>query len=568
MKREPCGGAAIVTVRSSWIESFEVLPPFCRGSLPVGGGGLDVGAIVSGLNQPLPLVRFQLLVQKATEICQEVKSLGNSLLAAIEKEDNEAIVLLRAQHEKVILGLAEAVRYSQWQEATKSREGLEKSLANAAQRYIYYERQLGKNDAEIKIPDLDALDLAALGLKEDHLSENPRFGAKEPEMPLRAIDVDIAQDLGGSGGKIISSHEFHELNQLEGARALQDTSALLDLLGKELSLIPQFGVKTQPVGAGADVSFGGVQLSTMMSMMASSVRLGADQLSYAAGLSAKIGSYARREQDWAFQSNLVAGEVTQTLKQLRAAQIREAIAEREWHNHQRQIKHAEAIEGFLKGENTAIGDQKHKKTTTQGFYTWMKREVKGLYGQVFQFAFDIARKAERALQYELGNANLSYLQFGYLAGKEGLFAGEKLYLDIKRMEMAYHELNQREYELTKHVSLLQVNPQALLQLRATGRCTVALPEELFDMDGPGHHFRRVKTVAVSIPCVAGPYTSINCTLTMLKSSIRKSSLASGRGRLCSRGGRRQPLQRLFRQHAIDRDQHGSERQRPVRDQPA
>ena len=54
---------------------------------------------------------------------------------------------------------------------------------------------------------------------------------------------------------------------------------------------------------------------------------------------------------------------------------------REWHNHQKQIKHAEAIEGFLKGENTAIGDQKHKKTTTQGFYTWMKREVKGLYGQ-------------------------------------------------------------------------------------------------------------------------------------------------------------------------------------------
>ena len=31
--------------------------------------GLDVGAIVNGLNQPLPLVRFQLLAQKAAEIC-------------------------------------------------------------------------------------------------------------------------------------------------------------------------------------------------------------------------------------------------------------------------------------------------------------------------------------------------------------------------------------------------------------------------------------------------------------------------------------------------------------------
>jgi hypothetical protein len=95
-----------------------------------------VGAIIGGLNQPLPLVRFQLLVQKAAEICQEVKSLGNNLLSAIEKEDNEAIALLRARHESVILGLAETVKYSQWQEAIKSREGLERSLANAAQRYL------------------------------------------------------------------------------------------------------------------------------------------------------------------------------------------------------------------------------------------------------------------------------------------------------------------------------------------------------------------------------------------------------------------------------------------------
>ena len=37
---------------------------------------------------------------------------------------------------------------------------------------------------------------------------------------------------------------------------------------------------------------------------------------------------------WTFQSNVIAEEITQTLKQLRAAQIREAIAEKEWHNHQ------------------------------------------------------------------------------------------------------------------------------------------------------------------------------------------------------------------------------------------
>ncbi|MCC3473818.1 MULTISPECIES: toxin [unclassified Microcoleus] len=478
--------------------------------------GLDVGAVISGINQPLPLVRFQVLAQKATEICQEVKSLGNNLLSAIEKEDNEAIAMLRATHDRLILGIAESVKYAQWQEAIKTREGLEQSLMNAAQRYIYYERQLGKKDNEIQIPQLDALD-------KDNLLKM-KFQQGESALGLRPIDVDIAQDLNESGGKIVSSHEVEEMAALKEARDKQESAAMLDKIAGGLATIPNFGAHFQPFGPGGSISFGGSNLSAHVSYLSSFDKTNADRKTYGASRSAKIGSYARREQEWAFQSNTIAGEITQTLKQLRAAQIREAIAEREWKNHQTQIKNTEEIQQFLKGEETQIGGKKHKKVSTQAFYTWMKREVKGLYGQCFQFAFDTAKKAERALQHELGKPELSFLQFGYLSGKEGLLAGEKLYLDIKRMEMAYHDLNQREYELTKHVSLLQVNPLELLKLRTTGRCTVTLPEELFDMDCPGHYFRRIKNVAVSIPCVTGPYTSVNCTLTLTKSSIRKSAL--------------------------------------------
>ncbi|WP_256942563.1 hypothetical protein [Bacillus sp. OV166] len=76
---------------------------------------------------------------------------------------------------------------------------------------------------------------------------------------------------------------------------------------------------------------------------------------------------------------------------------------------------------------------------------------------------------------------------------------------------------------------MQLNPMALLQLRITGTCTVTLPEELFDMDGPGHYFRRIKTVSVTIPSVTGPYTSVNCTLTLTRNSIRKDPVVSGDG---------------------------------------
>lgn len=473
--------------------------------------GLDVGAIVNGLNQPLPLVRFQILVQKAGEIVQEVKSLGNNVLSAMEKEDGEALAVLRSKHERVVMEMAEHVKYGQLQEAIKSREGLLKSLALAVQRYTYYERQLGKKDDEIEkaIPVWTDLDAESL--------EKMKFAMKEPEVALRDIELDIAQDLGDSGGKIVSRHERTEITKLAEARDLNEGASGKERIGAGLSLLPELGVAFEFWGIGGNLSFGGSALSRAMSFWAGFARADAEKRTYESGGSARVGTYSRREQDWAFQSNLAAGEIAQTFKQLRAAELRQAIAEQELKSHRKQMEHAAEIERFLNEEGT----QKSGKKTNKALYTWMKREVKGLYAYCFQFAFDVAKRAERALQHELGNRELTYLQFGYLAGKEGLLAGEKLYLDVKRMEIAYHELNQREYEMTKHVSLLQVAPLALLSLRRTGRCTVTLPESLFDMDGPGHYFRRIKSVALSVPCVSGPYAGVNCTLSLLKSGIRK-----------------------------------------------
>jgi hypothetical protein len=493
------------------LELFE--PPIDPAMLArAAAAGLDVGAIVSGVNQPLPLVRFLLLVQKAADICQEVKSLGNSLLSAMEKEDGEAMAILRARHERAVMEMVEHVRYGQLQDAIKAKEGLLQSLALAVQRYTYYERQLGKKADEIDaaIPDLEELD-------QDSLTRM-RFVMKEPELALRDIEVDIVEDAGDEGGgRRMNTQEATEIKRLKEARGLQNDAAGKDRIAAGLSLMPELGVDFHFWGMGGNVQFGGSALSKSMSFWSSFAKTDADKLTYEAGSTARVSSYARREQDWAFQSNLAAGEISQIFKQIRGAEIRQAIAELELKNHRQQMKHAEEIERFLNEEGT---ENKGKKTN-KALYTWMKREVKGLYSQCFQFAFDVAKKAERALQHELGKPELSYLQFGYHAGKEGLLAGEKLYFDIKRMEMAYHDLNQREYELTRHVSVLQVNPLALLQLRATGRCTVTLPETLFDMDGPGHYFRRIKMVSISIPCVTGPYASINCTLTLLKSSIRK-----------------------------------------------
>ncbi len=473
--------------------------------------GIDVGAVVNGRNQPLPLVRFTLLVQKAIEICQEVKSLGGALLAAMEKEDGEAIAALRARHERAVLDMTEQVRYTQLQETIKSREALEQTLESATQRYAYFERQLGLKDNDIKVPQMEPLDTKLL--------EKEKFESQEPEIAARDILLNLAQSLDSDGGRALSIFEEKEGDLMGTAWEILKAVQGFELLGKAMMLIPDFAVHAHFWGIGprADVG-GGTKLGHVMRFAGEVAKAIADDQKHAAINTSRTGNFDRRGHDFAFQSNNTANEITQIHKQIRAAELRQAVAERELDSHRTLMKHAAEIEGYLNEEGT----NKNGKKTSRALYAWMKREVRGLYSQAFQFAFDVSRKAERALQHELGKPDLTFLQYGYLAGKEGLLAGEKLHLDLKRMEMAYHDLNQREYELTKHVSLLQLEPMALLQLRMTGRCTVTLPEALFDLDGPGQYFRRLKTVAVSIPCVTGPYASVNCTLTLLKSSTRTS----------------------------------------------
>jgi hypothetical protein len=479
--------------------------------------GVDVAAIVNGLNQPLPLVRFPLLLLKATELAQEVKSLATNLLSSMEKEDAEALALLRAKHESAILKLVEQVKYTQLQEAVKAKEGLQKSLLNAMQRYVYYERQLGKTLEQIgaAVPELVPLDRTGL--------TDMSLKAEEGDVAPRNIDVDIATDAFAAvagflnGGKLMSSHEVRESLFLEGGQLASDVANVANIVSSIGHAVPSFSVHVQPWGLGTTVNYGGSNVGNAAGAVASAARAIAERLNFEARRAARIDGFARREREWAFQSNLAAGEIGQIFKQIRAAEIREAAADLELRNHREQITQAAQIEQFL----NADGTNKTGKITNKALYAYLKREVKGLYARCFGMAFDVARKAERALQHELGDTGLTFLEFGYLAGTEGLLAGDRLVADLKRMELAYLELNRREYELTKHVSLLQVAPQALLELRTTGSCTIRLGEELFNLDGPSHYFRRIKNVAVTVPCVTGPYAGVNCTLTLLKSSIRK-----------------------------------------------
>ena len=120
-------------------------PPLDPGMLvKAAAAGIDIGSIVSGLNQPLGPVRSPLLIQKALEIAGEVRALGNALLGALEKGDAEQLALLRQGHEIQLQQMTQNVRFLQWQHAQETTNGLLKTRASTLERYTYYLRLLGQ----------------------------------------------------------------------------------------------------------------------------------------------------------------------------------------------------------------------------------------------------------------------------------------------------------------------------------------------------------------------------------------------------------------------------------------
>jgi Tc toxin complex TcA C-terminal TcB-binding domain len=503
-------------------------PPLDPGMLvKAAAAGINIGSMVSGLNQPIGPLRCLLLIQKALELAAEVRGLGNALLSAIEKSDGEHLALLRQAHEIKIQQMQQEVRFLQWKQAQESTQSLLTTRATVLERLHCYQRILGL-PVDQNAPDTLPLDRREL--TEETFDEaydalvgqynNPLTIQNLPELKL-AGDSSPASQSGASGkGQLyLNTNEDADLNVHSPlAHDSRLAAMVIEHEHAPMSFLPDMGVDLHFWGLGGHATvFGGSMLVSFGRQMSSIANMVATSEDAQAASASKTASYERRADEWMLQYNLAAHELMQIGRQILTSLIAEQIAHHEYLNIQKQIEQSQEVDRFL-----------NEKFTNEELYLWMQGEISRLYYEYYRFAFDTARKAEQTMKRELMRPEVDatdYIKFNYWdAGRKGLLSGEALYLDVKRMEVAYHENNKREYELTKHVSIRQLNPLALLSLKATGTCEVAVPEWVFDLDNPGHYMRRIKNASLSIPSVAGPYTSISCTLSLLKSSLRKSPL--------------------------------------------
>jgi hypothetical protein len=416
-------------------------------------GGVDISSALADLNAPLPLYRFSTLMQQANQVCEDVKALGGALLSALEKKDGEALGLLRQGQEIRMQEAVKALKQVQIDEAKEN-------LAAA---------KISKELSQIKVKYYESREFMNTG--------------ETTALVLGAISI-----------------------------GLTTAGAVMDVLAGVLAAIPDFDVGASGFGGSpvVKVKTGGMSFSKAVELATRAIYQTATILDKSASIATTVASYQRRKEEWDFQRDLALKEIQQQERNIAAAELRVAIAEKEVENQTKQIEDSKAVDAFMRS-----------KYTNLELYQWQIGQISGVYFQSYRLAYDLAKRAERCFRFELGLADSSYINFGYWDSlKKGLMSGEKLQYDLRRLDSAYVEKNRREFELTKNVSLALHDPLALVRLRETGRCFFQLPEELFDLDYPGHYFRRIKSVSMTLPCVVGPYTTATATLRLLKNSIR------------------------------------------------
>ncbi len=470
--------------------------------------GLSLGSILADLSSPPPIYRFAYLVQKANEFCNDVKALGSAVLSALEKKDGEELSRLRSSQETTMLERVTGIRERQVLSAKVSIENLLKVRETAKFRLQHYKDLLGDDsDEPDDSPSLDAI-LTANG---------PLPG--DTSIPLIETKVDLSLVDSDENGVKLIPREKEELEQSAKASYWQQKANWAEMAASSAYFIPDFIGTTAPLGNGFQIEFGGKNIGPAISATAKAFNAIASGNLNDAQRAGKFTTYIRRTHDWSLQANLAIREIIQLDKQITSADIQLQVAEKELQNHHQQIENAQQVELFLKD-----------KFTNQELYQWMKEQLFSVYKQSYNLAFEMAKKAEKAYQYELGTETTSFVQYGYWDNsKQGLVAGEKLQLGLRQLEKSYLEENRRELELSKSISLALLNPLALIELRETGKCYVSLPEELFDLDFQGHYFRRIKAASLSIPCIAGPYTTVNCSLRLLKNTMRTNTSLNSEG---------------------------------------
>ncbi|KAF5544565.1 toxin subunit [Fusarium napiforme] len=466
-------------------------PPIDPGALMLldeqGHGMSEVTASVLGYsNSPLTRQRFELLLHRALELCSELQSLGERLLAATERKESEAFSAQRQRHTVAIQKMMLDIKQLQLDDAQKAMESLVLNRESQVSQLQFYLALIGEPPSRIPSPTTNWQDIA------------------------QEIDTPTKDDLR------MSRYEKMEMDLTDAASALNLVATGIDDLIAPLYALPQIDTMGAPLGVGVSISVGGQNLGMAASAGSNYLKMLAMISGDEAGRASRKGQLTKQLQDRRMQANLHGQEIKSIDKQVELQKIRIQSARREIDMQRSSIQDAIQAEKWYR-----------TKYTNAQLYSWMEKNLRDLYYQAYTLALSTAQKAESSLSFEQGRRVSVIRPEGYWdSSHHGLLAADHLQVDLKRLEAAHFDARDHDFEISKNISLRQIDPYALLKLRLTGSTSFSFNECLFDMDFPGQYMRRIRSVAVSIPAVVGPYTNLNATLRLTNHRYRVTSSAA------------------------------------------
>lgn len=302
----------------------------------------------------------------------------------------------------------------------------------------------------------------------------------------------------------LSGWETAESIGTHTASIILGSAATSNFISAVFGLVPQLGSPFAMKYGGAELKEGPGRIAIALGQLADLAK----NVATSAALEARND---RRREDWEFQRDQSRDELGQIEKQIEAAGIACDLAEHAIKLHEKNIEH-----------NDELLEYHEDKFSALGLYTWLASQLQRAYREAYNMAYRMARYAEQAFRFEREDYTSELLSGQYWeAAYAGLLAGNRLTLDLQYLEQRYIETDQPKRELTDHIfSLRQWDPMALIELRQKGECKFKVLELFFDLASPGDYRRRLRSVRVTIPAVAGPYVNVMATLSLDWSQMR------------------------------------------------
>jgi hypothetical protein len=299
--------------------------------------------------------------------------------------------------------------------------------------------------------------------------------------------------------------ENNAQDQKTAALVLQSATAAIRGASAPLYLFPSiFGVAN-----------GGQNAGRALEVSASSMDSAAVALLTSAGMADSRGQNDRRAKDWQWQRAQAQADMDRLDIETEIATTAVNQAKTDQALHQTQLEHREDLIAYTAD-----------RFTNSQLYAWMVGQLSSVYRTGFNLALEFAREAERAHRFErgIGNDTPEVITQGAVVSLAGALAsGQHLQLALAQLEKTHRDSLSAEVQVEKTMSLATIGSDPALgvicadwkKICENGYLEFEITPEFLKTDNLGEAYRRIRSVAVTLPAIVVPYQNLSGILSQL-----------------------------------------------------